>query len=658
MADGGQSPYPGDRKAVRNDRFIKEPKPKADPFADVGKSGGVDDPDRMLKGWIKPEAAVGIYLTAPAAILAILADRRRAVAIISAEGVDYENKQTSWFGTGFLVARNLLLTNHHVLNSPEVAATALVEFDYEVSAESLAAGHPARPTPKQYRLDPSRLFLTSPLDGGLDYTFVWIDEAASAAHGTIPMKRDSFTMERGQPAYVIHHPDGRPKEVSLDDTEVVAISSTLLHYASDTLGGSSGAPVLDGRGRLVALHHASREMAVTLMDGTKSDVVNEGIKVSAIAIDLERRSRVAEEAVYASTVLREITGSDTMSGFFGAAGRDVPAGLPAPEAVVATYRGTEQDVDVGFWNIEWLARRWRDDVKLSGAAKVITDLNLDLWGLAEVSRPAVEALIRRIEETYGDHFEAAYSEPDAPDGDQVTAMIWKTSALHGERVDWPAGIEPLLRRRSDDPAFGPEAVHGAIFDRYPGLFRFHTTDRMAPYQFYAVPLHLKAMAEGSLRRRLASRLLARAVAALEEVEPGGAVDVILGGDVNAPLESGDFAALETSGFVVLGAEDEREGAFTYLKAPQTPIDNVFLSPTMRQSVGRADYFIVAKDLTMPDYLGISDHRPVIVRLSVSKAKVPASNAEVDAILDGMLASGRPVKTAAKRSRSRRGGARA
>lgn len=637
--------------------FISSRKVGDEPFSELGSSAGVNDPGRMLEGWtgwaergrkaqpggtdadVRFEASVGRYQTSPAALLQILAQRSRAVAILSVEGLDYKGSEGRWSGTGFLVGRNLLLTNHHVLNSVEVARGARVEFDYEIPAENLLNGDGRTLSSTQtFKLDPARLFITSPTKDGLDYAFVWIEEAAAAQFGTIPLERSSFTVGKGDFAFIIHHPDGQHKQVSLDDTDVVGIEATVIHYASDTLQGSSGAPVFDRRGRLVALHHASRSWVGSLPDGEAPNHINEGIKISAIAMDLETRARRGGiDAGYAETVLKEIRGSDTMAGFFGGSGRRIDPGRTDPEAVVDTYRGTDQDIDIGFWNIEWLANRWQQPGKLDAAAKVMTDLNLDAWGLSEISPPAVEALVKRLRDVYGERFDFALSEPDAAQSKQSTAMVWKTSSLRGERLAWPSDVEPLFRQRSDDPDLRVEAVHGKIFDRYPALYKFSTTGNLPKYSFHAVPLHLKAMDEGSLRRRLAARILARAV---EDLVGDGNIDVILGGDMNAPLARGDFAAIEDAGFMVLGAQEEIEGAFSYIKSPKSAIDNIFLSPGMRQTVGKIDYFIVAKDRTMPDYLAISDHRPVAVRLSLTNVPAkPALDREgLDALIDGMLAN--------------------
>ena len=128
--------------------------------------------------------------------------------------------------------------------------------------------------------------------------------------------------------------------------------------------------------------------------------------------------------------------------------------------------------------------------------------------------------------------------------------------------------------------------------------------------------------------------------------------MILGGDMNAPLASGDFSAIEDAGFMVLGAEDEQDGSFSYIKAPKSAIDNIFVTPNMRQTVGAIDYFIVAKERTIPNYLAISDHRPVAVRLSLAapSKKRDIDRADLDAMIDEMLRAKRP---GTKRTASRK-----
>jgi len=645
-------------------------------FSDLKKVAKVDDPTRMLDKWReKPKApdtggvekTVGKLETVDASLISILAQHSRAVCrIVVPEGdyTDFEGNPANfrvapWSGTGFLVAPNILLTNHHVLNSVDVAGAATVEFDYQISERDLLDGPPdSRPNSKLFKLVPDRLFLTSSMDD-FDYTFVWIEPAAAEQYGTIKMTRGSFTVRQTEPTFIIHHPGGAPKQASLDDTEVLSINSSFVLYAADTAGGSSGAPVFCRRGRLVALHHAWRSTQFAqssfpsldgrLNDGNHTDVVNEGIKLSAIAIDLEARiAKGGIDASAAQTVLSAFHGSDTMTGLFGSLGRHPTQAedVPQPssyERVVQVYQGGEHDIDIGAWNIEWLNRQYNKQGKLDRVATVITDLNLDIWALSEVSPDAVNALVERLKSKFNQDYEAAFSEPESGTGKQSTAVLWRPNLVEGKRVDWPDHLDALFRKSSrDDMPF--EAVHGKIFNRYPGLFHFTLKGETKAFDFYMVPLHLKAKSEGSMRRKLASKVLSYAVDQMVNTH-GADADWVILGDVNGTLASGEFTPLTNAGFVPLSAADEENGGFTYLKSPyKSLIDNIFVSANMSRLVDQDDFYIVATDRGVSRFIEeTSDHRPIALRLSL--ADLPDAEgqgadhvqATEEATLDSLLA---------------------
>ncbi|TWA53191.1 N-acetylmuramoyl-L-alanine amidase [Azospirillum baldaniorum] len=633
--------------------FFVEPGAKIPP-----KAAGVPDLDRMSLGWrterlfptetgiASPEAIIGLDESLDAVFLDIMAKRRKGVCIIWTSGIDSQGRSGDWMGTGFLVAPDILLTNHHVLNSPEVAGNATVSFDFERGAPDLQQSRNAPPQRgREYRLNPDRLFVTSPYDGGLDFTFVGIDQVPAADGGVSRMERAAFVIRSGERAFLIHHPGGKPKRVSLEDTDIVGArpDGAVIHYTTDTEPGSSGSPVFDRTGRLIALHHASRANDSGLADsaGVVSRFVNEGIKIAAIALELEnRRARRPDPMI--DNVLNEIYGADTLAGFFGAAGRRVRDNRPGAERVVDTYSATVQDIDVGFWNIEWFANRY--SAKLDEVATLITDLGLDIWALVETSPKATEALVRRIEEKFGLRLECLHSEPRAPTSKQTTSVLWNPATVDGTLERWPPELEELFALRSEDFDLGPEAAKpkpGKIFDRHPGLFRFQPRQQSGALpDFYLVPVHLKAMEEGWERRRMASQILAHAVQHMVDQHHADA-DWIIGGDFNAELESGDFGALTKARFVPLSAQDEAEGALTYLKSPRSLIEHVFLSPNMSRLYGPQDFFILAKEKSQVDYLKrFSDHRPVLLRLSAADGaeRQPAPVRDIGAQIAARLAA--------------------
>ncbi|UEM21637.1 N-acetylmuramoyl-L-alanine amidase [Skermanella mucosa] len=602
--------------------FITEPGKAHVPFADIP-DGPVHDKERMLRGWRSPEIIIDRDDSIHAVFVELMARRRQAVCKIEASGRDFRGRSGGWSGTGFLAAKGVLLTNHHVVNSPEVAAAAECVFDYEVSDVDYAKRRDALPKPgRRFRLMPERLFITSPFDHGLDYTFVAIDDAAEKEFGCITLERAAFTVEVGERAFVIHHPRGKPKRVSLEDSGILGIDSKILHYTTDTEPGSSGASVFDRNCRLIALHHASQANTGGLRreNGTVPEFVNEGIKIAAIALDLEQRVANPADAGAARRVLAAIEGSDSLSGYFGGLGRRT--GTVGVENVVDTYQASDQDIDIGFWNVEHFATRFGQ--KLDDVAKAIVDLRLDIWALSETSAEATRLLVERIEQRFGQRYEWLPSEPDAG-SKQATAVLWNPAAVTGRAAPWPEDIDWMLRQDSREFSLAgraPEAVHGAVFPRYPARFHFTAAgsrgpESAAPFDFFLVPLHLKAMDEGGLRRRMASRILAFAVERAVR-DHGDDADWILGGDMNDELAGGDFKDLLDADFSALGAADERDGAFTYLKRPKSLIDHVFLSPNLKRVAGPDDFFILAKDRTSPiDYLErLSDHRPVLLRLSL------------------------------------------
>jgi hypothetical protein len=120
-----------------------------------------------------PERIVRAPNFLPAVFMEQGALRARAVCLIETDGEGYDRVRGKWYGTGFLVCGDILLTNHHVINSIETARNALCIFNFQLGPD----GKPAETL--AVRLDPDRLFVTSPLHGGLDYTFIAIDPAAA-----------------------------------------------------------------------------------------------------------------------------------------------------------------------------------------------------------------------------------------------------------------------------------------------------------------------------------------------------------------------------------------------------------------------------------------------------------------------------------------------
>lgn len=351
------------------------------------------------------------------------------------------------------------------------------------------------------------------------------------------MERGSFMINQYEPTFIIHHPRGRLKEASLDDTELLVVNSVNILYAADTDYGSSGACVLNRNGRLVALHHAFQsgealkqeypEVAQQLSDGRPVTVGNEGIKIAAIALDLEARMRGGgADAESAAEILGQIQGSDTLTGIFGGIGRRSTANQHA-ERVREIYHGSDQDIDIGFWNLHWLTGSGEAG-RAEDAVTAMADLNQDLWCLTDVPPAAVAELVRGLGERFGEVFETYFSEPDAEFRQFATAVIWRSGTVSCTRVDWPAAAAEAWTRMVP----GLEG-RGPVLAAAPGIFRIGPPGG-ARALVNVVPISLRAIRADEVRRRLTSKLLARRID-LAIASAGETADWVVGSDYEPPL---------------------------------------------------------------------------------------------------------------------------
>jgi endonuclease G len=165
--------------------------------------------------------------------------------------------QTVGFGTGFLVSPRLLLTNNHVLSSREAARFSVVEFLFQNGVD----GRPL--ATHTFELQPDVFFATQPT---LDFTLVAVAEQSRPNGNAAPVPLARFGFNRlsrdqgkiliGECINVIQHPDGKPKQIALQQNELIDRLDDFLHYKTDTAPGSSGSPLYNNQWEVVGLHHS------------------------------------------------------------------------------------------------------------------------------------------------------------------------------------------------------------------------------------------------------------------------------------------------------------------------------------------------------------------------------------------------------------------
>lgn len=173
-------------------------------------------------------------------------------------------------GTGFMVSPRVMMTNNHVIEDEVEASQGKLEFDF-FEREDGTTGPVTR-----FRMQPGSLFVTH---AALDFTLVAVEQVNAAGdrirdRGWFPLIGPSGKSVIGERVSIIQHPNGTPQKVTVHDNKVVDLDGPFLHYETDTMSGSSGAPVTNINWDLAALHHAAVGKA------------NEGIRISAIVTKL------------------------------------------------------------------------------------------------------------------------------------------------------------------------------------------------------------------------------------------------------------------------------------------------------------------------------------------------------------------------------------
>lgn len=248
------------------------------------------------------------------------------------------------FGTGFLVAPRVLITNNHVLADKAAAARARAQFRYELDLDGNEL--PA----VNYRLLPDELFFTSE---PLDYTVVAVEAVSQdkttplSVFGCLPLIETTGKATEGEWLTIIQHPEGQRKQICVRENQLIKRNTDSLWYATDTSPGSSGSPVFNNDWFVVALHHKSIPETINGVvqkrpDGSIKWVGNEGIRTSRIVQTLKeaRPQHPLLLPLYAATPeTARITGPSLVS-------RPTPS--PPREARMADTRTISVPLEVRF----------------------------------------------------------------------------------------------------------------------------------------------------------------------------------------------------------------------------------------------------------------------------------------------------------------------
>lgn len=237
----------------------------------------IETPSITDAGWHGPIAAEQLEkLMGAASTLRPISFLQRGLEVARAVGrVVLADRST---GSGFLIGNNLLITNNHVLASQSVAASAYVEFNYQKTVQGTDADV------ARYNLAPEVAFATSPEEeqGGDDWTVVYVRDNPNARWGALPLRQ--MAPRPQDEAIIIQHPGGGQKQIALSHNIITYVDDRRLQYLTDTLEGSSGAPVFNINWELVAVHHKGGWLREP--NSKRAIFRNQGVHINAVIAGL------------------------------------------------------------------------------------------------------------------------------------------------------------------------------------------------------------------------------------------------------------------------------------------------------------------------------------------------------------------------------------
>jgi endonuclease G len=210
-------------------------------------------------------------------------------------------------GTGWLIGKQHIITNHHVINARSEGEPNASELDLRKQVENAMI---------QFEFD------AEGVDGvvtEVESLSAWVDWNASPqldfailklkhdASPRVPLTLAPRALDQAGtgtlPVNIIQHPAGNPKALGIRNNLVSSLEEWELRYFTDTMRGSSGSPVCNDDWQVIALHRATKYVHEKLnFQGKKTAWVNRGVRIDRIIDHLQEKHPALWTAIEATVV--------------------------------------------------------------------------------------------------------------------------------------------------------------------------------------------------------------------------------------------------------------------------------------------------------------------------------------------------------------------
>lgn len=193
-------------------------------------------------------------------------------------------------GTGFIAKIDdfdelFFITNYHVINDKNSIDATKIIFDYELDIDRNTKSS------RSFTIDKNGPWYTSPVHE-CDVCIFKLNASNEELSQYPFLLLKKTTVDKNEFVNIIHHPGGEMKQISLYHNIVTNYDERTVQYLTDTLKGSSGAPVFNSNWQVVALHHMGGPRKAgepELPIGVKSR--NEGIHINRIVDFLSKNHK-------------------------------------------------------------------------------------------------------------------------------------------------------------------------------------------------------------------------------------------------------------------------------------------------------------------------------------------------------------------------------
>jgi endonuclease G len=215
------------------------------------------------------------------------------------------------YGTGWLVAANLMLTNYHVIEARDFEKNeepaAKADFDLQAKHTAIWFDYHSEGKIPLAAAAAAAVTGVAASSQNLDYALLRLQDAPDlrARHRMTIASKPS--LEQGARLNIVQCPDGGPLRYAIRNNFFVGPGDRphQIRYLTDTKAGSSGSPVLNDNWNVVAMHRGYKEVnpaAYGGLDGARQIVKfhNEGIDIGHILADLPQQVRTEIETAQKS----------------------------------------------------------------------------------------------------------------------------------------------------------------------------------------------------------------------------------------------------------------------------------------------------------------------------------------------------------------------